>query len=584
MKTVAVILARAGSKGLRDKCVLPLLGRPVISYTIEHAQRCPAIQEIILTTDSEAAASIGRATGVCIVQRPAELATDTARVDASVRHAVETYEKQNGPVDAVVILYGNVPIRADGVIAKCVELLERSGGSSVRTVAPVTKQHPDWIHRLNGDRMEQFRPNSIHRRQELEPLYYHDGAVIAVTRQSLFSSAALGDDPHAFFGPDRRAVVQQPEDAVDIDTAIDLALAEAVLKHRINVDNRNLQIGQTVVGAGEPVYVVAEIGVNHDGQLSIAKELIHAAVDAKADAVKFQVFSPDRLVRSNAPMAAYQQRTVQADSQYEMLSRLALLYDDFVELAAYAKQYNIEFLATPFSVVDLQFLASLNVSAIKLSSTDIVNGPLLDAAAATGLPVIFSRGAAEFDEIAASIGRLRQGGCKSLALLHCVSSYPTLEHEANLAVIATLADAFDCVTGFSDHTESITIGGYAAAAGARIIEKHLTLDRSRPGPDHAFSLEPKQMAEYIRHIRQTEILLGHGRVTVSPSEQEVRTVSRTSIVAAKNIRAGDILTAEMLTVKRPGGGISPMSFKQLIGRKARTAIAVDTPITWEALV
>jgi sialic acid synthase SpsE len=234
-------------------------------------------------------------------------------------------------------------------------------------------------------------------------------------------------------------------------------------------------------------------------------------------------------------------------------------------------------------VVDLQFLVSLGVRAIKLASTDIVNGPLLDAAAASGLPVIASRGAAEFDEIAAGVNRLRQGGCRSLAMLHCVSSYPTPEYEANLAVIQTLADAFDCVVGFSDHTESTTIGGYAAAAGARIIEKHLTLDRSRSGPDHAFSLEPAQMAEYIRNIRRTEVLLGHGRVVVSSCEREVRAVSRASVVAAREIKPGDVLTTDMLTVKRPGDGISPMSIPQLVGRKARTLIPTDAPLTWESL-
>lgn len=232
MKIIAVILARAGSKGLPDKCVRPLLGRPVIAYTIDHALACPAIQDVILSTDSKAAATIGVERGIRVLDRPPELANDIARVDATVRHAVEWYETQTGgQIDGTVILYGNIPVRADGIIARCMELFERTGCSSVRTVAPVTKQHPDWIHRLDGDRLIQFRPNSIHRRQDLEPLYYHDGAVIVVTREALFSLATR-DDPHAFFGSDRRAVVQPPEDAVDIDSALDLYVAEAVLRHR----------------------------------------------------------------------------------------------------------------------------------------------------------------------------------------------------------------------------------------------------------------------------------------------------------------------------------------------------------------
>lgn len=345
----------------------------------------------------------------------------------------------------------------------------------------------------------------------------------------------------------------------------------------------HLQIGPAVIGPGEPVYVIAEIGVNHDGDVGVAKEMIHAAVDAEADAVKFQVFSPDRLVRPDAPTAAYQRSARESASQYDMLARLALPHDAFAELAAYAGQCGVEFLATPFSTADLRFLASLGIRAIKLASTDIVNGPLLDAAAESGLPLILSRGAAEQDEIAAAVDRFRDRGGRALALLHCVSSYPAPEYEANLSVLHTLARLFDCPVGFSDHTESITIGGYAAAAGARIIEKHFTLSRSRQGPDHAFSLEPEQMAEYVRHIRRTELLLGSGRITVSPCEREVREVSRGSVVAVRNIAAGDLITAEMLTVKRPGGGINPMSLHLLVGRQACRAIPADTPLTWEAL-
>lgn len=345
-----------------------------------------------------------------------------------------------------------------------------------------------------------------------------------------------------------------------------------------------LQIGPAVIGPGEPVFVIAEIGVNHDGDVGLAKELIHAAVDAEADAVKFQVFSPDRLVRRDAPTATYQRKANQSASQHEMLARLALSHDAFADLAAYAGQCGVEFLATPFSVPDLQFLLSIGVRAIKLASTDIVNAPLLDAAAKSRRPVILSRGAADRDEIAAALDRLRGADVAGLALLHCLSSYPTPEYEANLAVIQTLAQTFRCVVGFSDHTESLTIGGYAAAAGARIIEKHITLSRSRSGPDHAFSLEPAQLAEYIRHIHQTEALLGNGRIVVSPSEREVRRLSRGSVVAARDIRPGDILTAEMLTVKRPGDGISPMVINSLLGKRANCHIPTDTPLTWDAVV
>ena len=232
MDTLAVILVRAGTKGLPDKCVLPLCGRPVLAYTIGHAQESRYVSAVVLTTDSAPAAAIARSAGVWVVDRPPELATDTAPVVAAVRHAVESYEVRTGTqYDAVVVLYGNVPVREYGIIDQCVDLLDTTGCDSVRTVAPVTKQHPDWLHRLDGDRLVQYRPNCIDRRQDLEPLYYHDGAVVVVRRDWLFVPEAA-HDPHAFFGSDRRAVVQREEDTVDIDTSADFYRAEAVMRIR----------------------------------------------------------------------------------------------------------------------------------------------------------------------------------------------------------------------------------------------------------------------------------------------------------------------------------------------------------------
>lgn len=230
MRVLGVILARAGSKGLPDKCVLPLLGRPVIAYSIEHAKAAQRLEAVVLTSDSSPALEIGRQMDILTLTRPAELAGDTARVDDVARHATQWYEARVGAsVDAVVILYGNIPVRAAGIIDKCIEHLAATGCDSVRTVAPIGKHHPDWLHRLHGDRMEQYRPNSIHRRQGLEPLYCHDGAVVAVMRTSLFAPATQAD-PHVFFGSDRRAVIQAEDDCVDIDTPADFYRAEAMLR------------------------------------------------------------------------------------------------------------------------------------------------------------------------------------------------------------------------------------------------------------------------------------------------------------------------------------------------------------------
>ncbi len=233
-KILAVILARAGSKGLPNKCIAPVLGKPMIVYSFEHARTARSLDAIVLTTDSRQAADLARQADIDVVDRPAELAIDTARVDDSVRHAVRAYEQKHPDFhsDVVIILYGNIPVRAAGAIDRAAEHLVHCGGDSVRTVAPVGKMHPDWMHKLDGDRLIQYRVNSIHRRQELEPVYFHDGAVIAVTRQSLMDAAAVTDDPHAFFGRDRRAIVQGAHDAVDVDEPLDLLVAEAVLRYR----------------------------------------------------------------------------------------------------------------------------------------------------------------------------------------------------------------------------------------------------------------------------------------------------------------------------------------------------------------
>lgn len=231
MQTLGVIIARAGSKGLRDKCVRDLLGRAVIEYTFDHAKASRQLAGMVLTTDSEPAKALARKAGIEVVDRPAELATDTATVDAAARHAVEAWESRHARrADVVVLLYGNIPVRAKGLIDRAVEHLVKTGASSVRTVAPVSKQHPDWLHRLDGDRMTQLRPNSIYRRQDLSELYYHDGAVAVVTRDALFDALKTPDDHQAFLGPDRRAIVQRPEDAVDIDGPVDLIVAEAMLR------------------------------------------------------------------------------------------------------------------------------------------------------------------------------------------------------------------------------------------------------------------------------------------------------------------------------------------------------------------
>lgn len=587
MDVLGVILARAGSKGLPDKCVRPLLGRPLIEYTFDHALAARELNAVLLSSDSGPALQLARARGIDIVERPAQLASDTATVDDALRHAVQTWEARYGrTVDAVVMLYGNIPVRAAGSIDRCIANLRR-GGSSVRTVAPIGKHHPDWLHRLDGDRMDQFRKNSIYRRQDLEPLFYHDGAVIAVTRAALFG--ATPGDAQSFLGDDRRAVRQRAEDAVDVDEAIDLAIAEAVLRNAAASAGdpvfRSMvrTIGAREVGPGRQCYVIAEAGVNHDGDFDDALRLIDVAADAGADAVKFQIFEAAKLTRRDAPTAAYQ-LAAGGQSQQAMLAKLELAAVQFERLATRARRRGIDFLATPFGVDDLAVLRKLGAPAIKFASTDLNNVTLLQPATALGLPMILSTGAATAVEIDAAVGRLREWDVAERSLLlHCVSAYPTPPNAANLRAIAALAERTGMPVGYSDHTTLTTTGALAVACGACVLEKHFTLDRLRPGPDHAMSLSPGELAEYVARAREAESLLGGGHVGMSEIERDVRRVARKSLCYARRLVAGTRVTSEMLIAKRPGDGIGPDEIERVVGRELVADVSPDSVVAWEHL-
>ncbi len=586
--TLGIILARAGSKGLPNKCVRALRGRALIEYTFDHALAAGALGAVVLSTDSEPAARLAAARGIEVIRRPAELADDTATVDAAARHAVEHWERQHArAVDAIVLLYGNIPLRAAGAIDRAVGHLWASGASSVRTVAPVGRHHPDWLHRLDGDRLVQYRANSIYRRQDLEPLFYHDGAVVAVTRVALFDAARRPDDAHAFFGSDRRGLVGRCDDSVDVDEPLDLLLADAALAARAPGDAKpvpsplGVEIGTRRVGAGHAAYVIAEAGVNHNGDVNVALRMIDCAAEAGADAVKFQIFTAAELTTRRAPLAAYQQGT-EAQSQRELLRRLELSDGDFERLAKHCRERGIDFLATPFTPPDLKRLLALDVNAIKVASTDLNNLPLLKRMADSGRAILLSSGAATVEELDAAIASLRAWGAGArLVLLHCVSSYPTPPEAANLRAIRTLAERFGLPTGYSDHTQSPQTGAWAAALGACVIEKHFTLDASADGPDQRVSVEPAGLRAYVAAIRAAEQALGSGGLGFQAIERDVRRVSRKSIVAAEDLRAGDEITLERVAIKRPGYGIGPDELGRLLGKTLRSAVAADEPLTWE---
>ena len=330
---------------------------------------------------------------------------------------------------------------------------------------------------------------------------------------------------------------------------------------------------------GERVFVIAEAGVNHNGQLELAKQLVDVAVEAGADAVKFQTFIPEEVVSTRAPKAAYQlQTTDPEESQLEMIRRLTLPFEAFQALKEYCQQRGILFLSTPFDIPSARFLyRELQLPIIKIPSGEIINYPLLREIGSYKAKVILSTGMADLGEIEDALDVLMANGTKreDITVLHCNTEYPTPMEDVNLRAMVTIRNAFQVAVGYSDHTEGIEVPIAAVALGATVIEKHFTLDRTLPGPDHKASLEPAELQAMITAIRNIEKALGSGIKKPSASEVKNIPVARKSIVARRSIRAGEILSEENLTTKRPGTGISPMRWQEIIGKPAPRDFAAD---------
>ncbi len=345
-----------------------------------------------------------------------------------------------------------------------------------------------------------------------------------------------------------------------------------------------ISIGNRLVGAGHPCFVIAEAGVNHNGDIHLAKKLIDVASDAGADAVKFQTFKADQLVSPTAPKADYQIQTEDGgESQLEMLQRLELSPGAHRELQAYCREKGLIFLSSPFDEESVDLLAGMDVPAYKIGSGEITNWPLLEHIAKKGKPVILSTGMSYLSEVDEAVRLLRGTGNQQIVLLHCVSNYPAEPGDVNLKAMATMARAFQVPIGYSDHTSGIVVALAAVALGACVIEKHFTLDRNLPGPDHRASLEPDELTALVKGIRMVEAARGHGRKEPAASEANTATVARKSLVAAVDIPADTVLTEEMIAIKRPGTGLPPTMQSYLVGRMVRMPIRAGELLKIEML-
>lgn len=340
-----------------------------------------------------------------------------------------------------------------------------------------------------------------------------------------------------------------------------------------------IKIKDKILGDGNPCFIIAEGGVNHNGDINLAKKMIDKAVEAKVDAIKFQTFKSENLVTKYASMAKYQKDNLgKEDSQFNMLKKLELSYSQFIELKKYCDERNIIFMSTPFDFESADFLNSIGMEAFKISSGDLTSIPMLEHISKFKKPILLSSGMAVLGEIEDAVMAIRNSGIEDIAVLHCTSNYPAAIESVNLKAMNTIKDAFKVVGGYSDHTEGITIPIAAAALGAEIIEKHFTLDKNMEGPDHKASLDPEELKKMVEEVRKVEASLGTGIKIFNESEIDAMKVARKSIVAARDIKTGEVLVLKDLDYKRPGNGLSPKEYKFILGKKAKRDIRKDEQI------
>lgn len=331
-------------------------------------------------------------------------------------------------------------------------------------------------------------------------------------------------------------------------------------------------LGDRPVGEGEACFVIAEAGVNHDGVPEKALALVDVAVAAEADAVKFQTFRPELVASPDAGKAAYQKETTDAaENQLAMLQKLALSFEDFAKVKRHCEQKGIIFLSTPFDYESADYLDTLGMTAFKIPSGELVNLPFLAHIGAKKKPAILSTGMGSLDEVKAAVTTLEKAGCPGMAILQCVSNYPAAARDANLRAMATLTQ-FGYPVGYSDHTMGVDVALASVALGATVLEKHFTLDRNMEGPDHRCSLEPHELNALVEGVRNVEASLGTGRKEPAAAEHDTAMVARRSLFLRQPVAAGAAIRSEDLEALRPGDGISPARFEEIVGRRVRHAL------------
>ena len=396
--------------------------------------------------------------------------------------------------------------------------------------------------------------------------------------QQLYSVGTGGDFNYA----DSQILFHKAFDTVAILCEKDSSYTQIIRQTPQCVLNKTITINNRKVGKGESAYIIAEAGLNHNGSLKLAMQLVDAAIEAGCDAVKFQTFKAESRISKKIKAVKYAETVIGLEETlFDMFERLAMPFEEQEELFAYAKGKGIEIFSTPFDHESVDFLENLGVNLYKIASMDIVNIPLIRRVSKTGKPIIISTGMSTLGQVEEAVETVRQEGNQNLMLLHCNSSYPSVPEEMNLRVILNLQQLFDIPVGLSDHTFGLFASHTAIAIGANLIERHFTLDRTLEGPDHILSSEPEEFAELVQIAKRVPAVLGDGIKRIQPNEYDTLNTQRKSLYAACDIKEGQTINKEMVTIKGPGGGLLPKYLDIVVGRVATRDIKEDHPITWE---
>ena len=564
-----LVLARGGSRRVPGKNLRPVAGIPLVAWAVRTARAAAAVSpggphSVVCSTDDPAIGACALAWHAEVpFLRPAALAGNAASSIDGVLHALEVLAASGRRFRAIALLQPTSPLTDPADLAAAVVRFDETGAP----VVAVTPSHPIAWHQAIDD------TGLLRGTRPADARTVLSGAFYVIAPEELHSTRRF-----VIEGRTRGAVVP-PERSVDVDEDMDIVVADA-LAHARPV--RPFTLADRSVGTGSCL-VIAEAGVNHNGDPALAHRLVDAAADAGADVVKFQTFDPERLVAAGAPTAAYQRAAGEALDQREMLAPLALPLESWPALQAHASDRGLVFLSTPFDEASADLLERLDVPAFKVGSGELTNTGFIAHLARKGRPLLVSTGMADMVEVADALETIAAAGAPHVALFHCVSAYPARPEDANLLAIGTLRAAFGVPAGWSDHTLGIELPIAAAALGADLLEKHLTLDRMLPGPDHSASLEPGELATMVAAVHSVEAARGSGEKVPVAAELELTSVARRSLHWAADLEAGAVVTFADVVALRPGTGVPPRELPSLVGRRLARSVATGHAVKGDDL-